>query len=184
MAFAAFPHVDHVKERLDKVDDATKTLSYTVDLEDEQPMACSFSAQVQFVPVDASGDAAFTKAIWTAKYEPVGDMNTARLQHLKTITSQVLMALERAVNSKKSMTHTETLDASPDAIWNACKNADEILCTAMPQFFTASSFLKGHGEAGSIRVVKMGPGTYIDHLLHSRFSSSLYVQKKNKLEGQ
>ncbi|CAK9203652.1 unnamed protein product [Sphagnum troendelagicum] len=39
----------------------------------------------------------------------------------------------------------------------ACKHADELLPKAMPEFFTSSTFLQGHGEPGSIRVVKMGP---------------------------
>jgi hypothetical protein len=28
----------------------------------------------------------------------------------------------------------------------------------MPDYFTKSVFLQGHGEPGSIRLVKMGPG--------------------------
>jgi hypothetical protein len=62
------------------------------------------------------------------------------------------------VLARKTLSHTEVLDASPDAIWEACKHADELLPKAMPEFFASSTFLQGHGEPGSIRVVKMGPG--------------------------
>lgn len=155
-----------VKERMDRVDDATKTMSYTVF--EDNPSYSAFSAEMQFVPVDNAGDVAFTKAIWTAKYEPVGDVDPP--EHLKTIATQIFMVLERAVSSKRILTHTETIDVAPDAIWRACKNVDGILCKAMPQFFASATMLKGHGEPGSIRVVKMGPGTPISHLLHSRFS--------------
>jgi hypothetical protein len=118
---------------------------------------------MQFVPGDSSG---ITKAIWTAKYEPIG--NAGPPEHLKTIATKFFVALERAVSSLKTLTHSETIDVAPDAIWRACKNVDEILCTAMPQFFASTTMLKGHGEPGSIHVLKMGPGA---HLLHSCFFS-------------
>jgi hypothetical protein len=40
----------------------------------------------------------------------------------------------------------------------------------MPDYFTKSVFLQGHGEPGSIRVVKMGPG--MTALGWTRYSSS------------
>ncbi len=57
-----------------------------------------------------------------------------------------------------TLSHTEPLQCSVDGIWEACKHADEILPALMPDYFTKSVFLQGHGEPGSIRVVKMGPG--------------------------
>jgi hypothetical protein len=57
-----------------------------------------------------------------------------------------------------TLSHTEPLQCSADGIWEACKHADEILPALMPDYFTKSVFLQGHGEPGSIRVVKMGPG--------------------------
>jgi hypothetical protein len=96
------------------------------------------------------------EAVWTATYEPVGDMGPP--EHIKQIVVLVFKTLEQAVLSRKTLSHTEVLAASPDAIWEACKHADELLPKAMPEFFASSTFLQGHGEPGSIRVVKMGPG--------------------------
>ncbi|CAM6034805.1 unnamed protein product [Sphagnum compactum] len=144
----AAPHAAEVKERMDTFDDATKTLGYTV-LEGDRRYS-SFSAQMKFVPAGKT-----TEAIWTATYEPVGDMGPP--EHIKQIVVLVFKTLERAVLSRKTLSHTETLDASPDAIWEACKHADEVLPKAMPEFFASATFLQGHGEPGSIRVVKMGP---------------------------
>lgn len=154
----------HVKERTDKVDDATKTLSYAVFEDNPRYSACS--AEMRFVRVYV-GDVDFTRATWTAKYEPVGIV--APPEHLKTIATQVFLALERAVSSKKTLAHKETIDVAPAALWSACKRVDEILCQSMPQFFASTTMLKGHGEPGSIRVVKMGPGaSSILVFLHSR----------------
>jgi hypothetical protein len=79
-------------------------------------------------------------------------------EHIKQIVVLVFKTLERAVLARKTLSHTEVLDASPDAIWEACKHGDELLTKAMPEFFVSSTFLQGHGEPGSIRVVKLGPG--------------------------
>ncbi len=147
---AAFRHAGEVKERMDKFDDATKTLGYTV-LESD-PRYSSFSAEMKFVAVDETS----CEAVWTATYEPVGDVGPPT--HIQQIVVLVFKTLERVVLSTKTLSHTEVLDSSPDAIWEACKHADELLPTAMPEFFASSTFLQGHGEPGSIRVVKMGPG--------------------------
>jgi hypothetical protein len=147
---AAIAHAGEVKERMDKFDDATKTLGYTV-LEGDPRYSC-FSAEMKFVSVGETS----CEAIWTATYEPVGDMGPP--EHIKQIVVLVFKTLERAVLARKTLSHTEVLDASPDAIWEACKHADELLPKAMPEFFASSTFLQGHGEPGSIRVVKMGPG--------------------------
>jgi len=53
---------------MDKFDDATKTLGYTV-LEGD-PRYSAFSAEIQFV---ARGDTE-TEATWTATFVPVGEM--------------------------------------------------------------------------------------------------------------
>jgi hypothetical protein len=70
----------------------------------------------------------------------------------------------------QTMSHTEVLQCSADDIWGACKRADDILPNLMPDFFTKSVFLQGHGEPGSIRIVKLGPGLTLLTLLCLRFS--------------
>ncbi len=147
---AAIAHAGEVKERMDKFDDATKTLGYTV-LEGD-PRYSSFSAEIKFVSVGETS----SEAIWTATYEPVGDVGPP--EHIKQIVVLVFKTLERAVLSRKTLSHTEVLDASPDAIWEACKHVDELLPKAIPEFFASFTFLQGHGEPGSIRVIKLGPG--------------------------
>ncbi|CAM6063629.1 unnamed protein product [Sphagnum tenellum] len=57
-----------------------------------------------------------------------------------------------------TLSHTEPLQCSADGIWEALKHADEILPAVMPDYFTKSVFLQGHGEPGTIRLVKTGPG--------------------------
>jgi hypothetical protein len=79
-------------------------------------------------------------------------------EHVKQIVVLVFKTLERAVLARKTLSFTEVLDASPDAIWEACKQANELLLKELPEFFASFTFLQGHGEPGSIRVVKMGPG--------------------------
>ncbi len=135
---------------MDKFDDATKTVGYTV-LEGYNQYS-SFSAEMIFVPVDETS----SKVVWTAKYEPIGDAGPP--EYIKERAVLVFKTLERAALSSKTLSHTEVLDASPDAIWEACKHVNEWLPKAMPEFFASSTFLKGHGEPGSIRVVKLGPG--------------------------
>ncbi|XP_024392222.1 uncharacterized protein [Physcomitrium patens] len=145
---SAIPHVGQIKERVDKFDDATMTMAATV-LEGD-PRYSSFSEQVQLVP---KGDT--TEATWTAKYEPVGDMGPP--EEKKALSALMLKTLERAVLDKKTLTHVQTLDVSPEDIWKACERVDDILAKAMPQFFETVTLLNGHGEPGSVRVVKMGP---------------------------
>ncbi len=57
-----------------------------------------------------------------------------------------------------TLLHTEPLQCSVDAFWEACKHLDDLLPALMPDHFTKSVFLQGYGGPGSIRVVKMGPG--------------------------
>ena len=112
IAFAAFAHVSQVKQCMDKVNDVTKTMSYIIFK--DRSMYSTFSVDVQFVSVDKSSDVALTKVIWTNKYERVRDVDPHK--HLKTITIQLLMALERAIDSKKSLMYTKTMNSAPDAI--------------------------------------------------------------------
>ncbi len=170
---AAIAHAGEVKERMDKFDDATKTLGYTVL--DGDSRYSSFSAEMKFVPVGETS----CEAIWTATYEPVGDMGPP--EHIKQIVVLVFKTLERAVLSRKTLSHTEVLDASPDAIWEACKHADELLPKAMPEFFASSTFLQGHGEPGSIRVVKMGPG--MEKCPHRLLTSNVLAHQLLKKQG-
>jgi hypothetical protein len=138
-----------VTERMDKIDDATKSVAYTV-LEG-YPQYSSLSAEMIFVPVDETS----SKVVWTAKYEPVGDAGPP--VYIKERAVLVFKTLERAALSSKTLSHSDVLDASPDAIWEACKHVNEWLPKALPEFFASSTYLKGHGEPGSIRVVKLGP---------------------------
>lgn len=145
----AIPHDGAAKERLDKVDDATKTLTYTV-LEGD-PRYTNFTGEVQFV---AKGEKE-TEATWTGKYDPVGDAPPP--EHIKNISTLMFKTFERAILAKKTATHTETLDASPDAIWSAVKQENSILPKALPQIFESCTFVEGNGDVGSIRLCKMGP---------------------------
>jgi hypothetical protein len=137
---------------MDKFDDATKTLGYTV-LEGGDPRYSAFSAEIRFV----AKDAAVTEGTWTATFVPVGEMGPP--EHIKGVAKLVFQTLEKAVHAKKTFTHTETLDGSPEALWNACKHADEILLEQMPQHFESSTMVEGHGGPGTVRVIKFGPGT-------------------------
>jgi hypothetical protein len=102
-------------------------------------------------------------------------------EHIKQIVVLVFKTLERAVLSRKTLSHTEVLDASPDAIWEACKHADELLPKVMPEFFASSTFLQGHGEPGSIRVVKMSPGT--EKCPHTLLTSNVLAHESLKKQG-
>ncbi|XP_024368505.1 uncharacterized protein [Physcomitrium patens] len=145
----AIPQAGAAKERLDKVDEASKTLSYTVVEGD--PRYTNFTADVSFKSV---GDNQ-TEATWTAKYDPVGEAGPP--EHIKNISILMFKTFEKAIQQKKTVTHTETLNASPDAIWKAVKEENSILPAAMPQVFESISFVQGSGEPGSVRVCKMGP---------------------------
>ncbi len=61
-------------------------------------------------------------------------------EHIKQMIVLVFKTLEQAVLSKKTMSHTEVdLAASPDAIWDVCKRADELL----PNMYRNSSLHPG-----------------------------------------
>jgi hypothetical protein len=85
-------------------------------------------------------------------------------EHIKQLIVHIFKTLERAVFSCKTLSHTEVdLAASPDAIWDVYKHVDELLPKYFPEFLLSSTFLKGHGEVGSIRLVKIGPGSLLAH---------------------
>jgi hypothetical protein len=73
---------------------------------------------------------------------------------------KVLKTLEKAVKSRQTLTHTETFDASPDAVWKAVHNLDNIVPKYLPDVFESSTNVSGqyYGKPGGIRVVKFGPG--------------------------
>jgi len=145
----AIPQAGAAKERLDKVDEATRTLSYTVVEGD--PRYTNFTADVHF---EASGEKQ-TAATWTAKYDPVGEAGPP--EHIKNVSILMFKTFEKAVLAKKTATHTEVLDASPDAIWKVVQDENAVLPKALPQIFESISFVQGSGEPGSVRVCKMGP---------------------------
>jgi hypothetical protein len=58
----------------------------------------------------------------------------------------------------QTLLHTEPLQCSADAFWEAAMHLDDLLPALKPDHFTKSVFLQGFGGPGSIRVVKMGPG--------------------------
>jgi hypothetical protein len=85
-----------------------------------------------------------TEVTWTCTYEPVGDAP----------------APEKAVKSRQTLTHTETFDASPDAVWKAVHNLDNIVPKYLPDVFESATNISGqyYGKPGGIRIVKFGPG--------------------------
>ncbi len=80
---------------MDKFDDATKTLGYTV-LEGDLRYSC-FSAEMKFVSMGETS----CKAIWTATYEPVEDMGPP--EHIKQIVVLVIKTLQCAVLARKTL---------------------------------------------------------------------------------
>jgi len=145
----AIPQAGAAKERLDKVDDATRTLSYTVLKGD--PRYTNVTAEVHF---EAKGEKQ-TAVTWTVKYDPAGEAGPP--EHMKDISILIFKTFEKAVLAKKTATHTEVLDASPDAIWKVVQDENAVLPKALPQVFESISFVQGSGEPGSVRACKMGP---------------------------
>jgi hypothetical protein len=144
----AIPQEGAAKERLDTIDDETKTLKYTI-LEGD-PRYTNFTGEVHF-----EADGKQTVATWTGRYDPVGDAGPP--EHIKEVSVLLLKTFEKAILAKRTMTHTGTLEATPDAIWNAVKQENSILPKALPHIFESCTWIHGHGEIGSVRVCKMGP---------------------------
>jgi len=89
-----FPDFDEVRERMDFIDDANKTLGYTV-LEGNTGYPY-FKVAYKFVP----GATAFTTdATWTGTYIPVGDIGPP--EYVKQIAIQVLKALVNAAKDNQ-----------------------------------------------------------------------------------
>lgn len=145
----AIPRAGAAKERLDTMDDATKTLTYTVVEAD--PRYTNFTGEVKFESTGPNQ----TTATWTGKYDPVGDVGPP--EHIKDVTSLMFKTFEKAIKAKKTLVHTGTLDATPEAIWKAVKVENSILPKALPHIFESCTFIHGNGEVGSVRVCKMGP---------------------------
>jgi len=116
------------------------------------PRYTNFTGEVHFV---AKGENQ-TEATWIGKYDPVGEAGPP--EHIKNTSALMFKTFEKAVLAKKTITHSETLDVSPDAIWGAAKQENVILPKALPQIFESCTFVQGNGGVGSIRVCKMGPG--------------------------
>jgi hypothetical protein len=125
-------------------------LTYTVVEGD--PRYTNFTGEVKFV---ATGENR-TEATWTGRYDPVGDAPPP--EHIKDVSVLMFKTFEKAVHAKRTLTHTETLDAPPDAIWNAVKHENQILPKALPHIFESCTFVEGNGQIGSVRICKMGPG--------------------------
>jgi hypothetical protein len=163
---------------MDKVDEATKSFGYTV-LEG-YPQYSHFSAEMTIVPVDENS----CKVDWTGKYEPVGDAGPP--VYIKDRAVLVFKTLERAALSSKTLSHSDVLHASLDAVWETSKHVNEWLPKALPEYFTSSTWGSGHGEAGSIRVAKLGPGMKIARadfsqaaFLHTNYSSNTDLSSNN-----
>jgi hypothetical protein len=155
---------------MDKIDEATKSFGYTV-LEGYSQYSY-FSAEMTFVPVDETS----SKVEWIGKYEPVGDAGPP--VYIKERAVLVFKTLERAALSSKTLSYSDVLDASIDAVWEACKHVNEWLPRALPEYFTSSTYVQGNGEPGSIRVAKLGPGMKITRadFSHKQPSCTLIIQ--------
>lgn len=78
--------------------------------------------------------------------------------------------------SRKTMKHTEILQASPEAIWEAAKLADIILCKTPPDHFESTRLALGYGGPGSVRIITTGPGD----LSHTFESTRLEFNRTEK----
>jgi hypothetical protein len=88
------PHLDEVRERLDCIDDANKTLGYTV-LEGN-PGYHYFKVTYKFVPGATPGT---TDATWTGTYIPIGDMGPP--EHIKQVSIKVIKAFLNAAKDNQ-----------------------------------------------------------------------------------
>jgi hypothetical protein len=90
-----FPQVEEARERVDRIDEANKTLGYTV-LEGD-PGYPYFKFALKFVPGATAGT---TDATWTATYIPMAHMGPP--EDAKQITIKVLRALAKAAKDHQS----------------------------------------------------------------------------------
>ncbi|KAH9536468.1 hypothetical protein CY35_16G001100 [Sphagnum magellanicum] len=147
----AVPHAIEWKERLDFFDEETKTHGNTVIEGDPR-----YNNVTRVMKWTASGKSS-TEATLTLTYEPVGDAPPP--EHFKEGFIKVTKTLEKAVKSRQTLTHTETFDASPDAVWKAVYKLDDFLPKYLPDVFVPVTNLTGeyYGKPGGIRIVKFGP---------------------------
>jgi len=89
---AVFPGVEEVSERMDFIDDANKTLGYTVV--EGSPGYHYFNVGLKFSPGATAGT---TDAIWTATYVPMADMGPP--EHVKDVYIKVLKAFISATKA-------------------------------------------------------------------------------------
>ncbi|CAK9263553.1 unnamed protein product [Sphagnum jensenii] len=147
----AVPHAIEWKEHLDFFDEETKSRGYTITGGDPR-----YNNVTNVIKSVACGKLS-TEVTWTCTYEPVGDAPTP--EHLKEGVIKVLKTLEKAVKSRQTLTHTETFDASPNAVWKAVYKLDDFLPKYLPDVFVPVTNLSGeyYGKPGGIRIVKFGP---------------------------
>lgn len=146
---SALPGARKVKQHVDVVDDNSRTLAYTV-IEGDISSYSSFKVELKFIPAGESE----TEAIWTVKYVPVGEAGPP--ESIRDIVAITLKAFEKAVTEKRIVRHTRTLEAPADTIWNILMHEDVILPKVIPHIIESYEFLEGNGEAGSIRLLKLG----------------------------
>ncbi len=148
----AVPHAGEWKERLDFFDEESKSSGFTIIGGDPR-----YNNVTSVIKCVASGKSS-TEVTWTCTYEPVGDAPAP--EHMKEGVVKVLKTLEKAVKSRQTLTHTETFDASPDAVWKAVHNLDNIVPKYLPDVFESATNISGqyYGKPGGIRIVKFGPG--------------------------
>lgn len=142
-----------MKQQVDKIDNETKTLGYTV-IDGDESKYSSFVAELHFSPTEDNNK---TEATWTVKYEPVGEAGPPE-NALKMVII-TLKTFEKAALQKRVVRHTRVLEAPVDTIWNILMHEDVILPKIIPHIIFSYEFLEGNGEAGSIRLLKLGHGT-------------------------
>ncbi len=149
----AVPHAGEWKERLDFFDEESKSSGYTIIGGDPR-----YNNVTSVIKCVASGKSS-TEVTWTCTYEPVEEDAPAP-EHMKEGVVKVLKTLEKAVKSRQTLTHTEIVDASPDAVWKAVHNLDNIVPKYLPDVFESATNISGqyYGKPGGIRIVKFGPG--------------------------
>jgi hypothetical protein len=166
-----------VKHRLDKVDNEGKTMGYTVLPEEEAVSGSysSFGAEMKFTGVGEDK----TEVTWTAKYEPVGEAGPP--EDVKEMVIITLKTLERAVMENRVVRHTRTLEAPADAIWELLMHEDVILPKVIPHIIDSFEYLEGHGEPGSIRLLRLGHGKHIPNFTPENFQRIFLHSKKKFL---
>jgi len=144
----AVPGGGSVKHRLDTVDDNSQTMSYTVIEGDGN--ATSFVSELQFRE-DGTDK---TEATWTLQCEAGNDEVVKQMKTMVVITLKTFA--RAAMEFKRIVRHTRTLEAPVDIMWNILMHEDVILPKVIPHIIAAFEWLEGNGEPGSIRLLKLG----------------------------